>query len=99
MRRFQCWIPLVDFFDAFTGLMQMLLFFLLGLLAFPSQLPIGAEHPWVGKQIREGDTVVLGDEGYADHQDILLKEITITPEHRCAIKGFLRQSFIKIQLL
>ena len=31
--------------------------------------------------------------------DILLKEITITPEHRCAIKGFLRQSFIKIQLL
>ncbi len=30
---------LVHFFDATTGLMQMLLFFLLGLLAFPSQLP------------------------------------------------------------
>jgi len=30
---------LVHFFDGVTGLMQMLLFFLLGLLAFPSQLP------------------------------------------------------------
>lgn len=30
---------LVHFFDGFTGLMQMLIFFLLGLLAFPSQLP------------------------------------------------------------
>lgn len=30
---------LVNFFDGVTGLMQMLLFFLLGLLAFPSQLP------------------------------------------------------------
>lgn len=30
---------LVHFFDGATGLMQMLLFFLLGLLAFPSQLP------------------------------------------------------------
>ena len=30
---------LVNFFDGMTGLMQMLLFFLLGLLAFPSQLP------------------------------------------------------------
>ncbi len=30
---------LVHFFDGITGLMQMLLFFLLGLLAFPSQLP------------------------------------------------------------
>lgn len=30
---------LVSFFDAFTGLMQILLFFLLGLLAFPSQMP------------------------------------------------------------
>lgn len=29
---------LVGFFDAFTGLMQMLLFFLLGLLAFPSRM-------------------------------------------------------------
>lgn len=29
---------LVNFFDALTGLMQMLLFFLLGLLAFPSQM-------------------------------------------------------------
>ena len=28
-----------NFFDAFTGMMQMLLFFLLGLLAFPSQMP------------------------------------------------------------
>ncbi len=30
---------LVHFFDGITGLMQMTLFFLLGLLAFPSQLP------------------------------------------------------------
>lgn len=30
---------LVNFFDGLTGLMQMLIFFLLGLLAFPSQLP------------------------------------------------------------
>lgn len=30
---------LVSFFDAFTGLMQILIFFLLGLLAFPSQIP------------------------------------------------------------
>lgn len=30
---------LVHFFDGVTGLMQMLLFFLLGLLSFPSQLP------------------------------------------------------------
>lgn len=30
---------LVHFFDGVTGLMQMLIFFLLGLLAFPSQLP------------------------------------------------------------
>lgn len=30
---------LVAFFDGLTGLMQMLIFFLLGLLAFPSQLP------------------------------------------------------------
>ena len=30
---------LVHFFDGVTGMMQMLLFFLLGLLSFPSQLP------------------------------------------------------------
>ena len=30
---------LVHFFDGLTGLMQMLLFFLLGLLSFPSQMP------------------------------------------------------------
>lgn len=30
---------LVHFFDGMTGLMQMLIFFLLGLLAFPSQMP------------------------------------------------------------
>lgn len=30
---------LVYFFDGFTGLMQMMIFFLLGLLAFPSQIP------------------------------------------------------------
>lgn len=29
----------IQFFDGITGLMQMLLFFLLGLLSFPSQLP------------------------------------------------------------
>ncbi len=88
------------------------------------QLPIGAEHPWVGKQIREisvlpdtliavikrgnevvvpkgqteireGDTVVLGAEGYADHQDILLKEITITPEHRWCNKRVSEAKFYK----
>ena len=32
-------ISLVHFFDGLTGLMQMLLFFMLGLLSFPSQLP------------------------------------------------------------
>lgn len=32
-------LELVHFFDGITGLMQMLLFFLLGLLSFPSQLP------------------------------------------------------------
>lgn len=31
--------PLVHFFDGVTGLMQMLVFFLLGLLSFPSRLP------------------------------------------------------------
>ena len=30
---------LVNFFDAFNGMMQMLIFFLLGLLVFPSKLP------------------------------------------------------------
>lgn len=30
---------LVNFFDGLTGLMQILIFFLLGLLAFPSQMP------------------------------------------------------------
>lgn len=30
----------IQFFDGLTGILQMLLFFLLGLLAFPSQLPI-----------------------------------------------------------
>ncbi len=38
-----CTIPnkkaLVNFFDGVTGLTQMLIFFLLGLLAFPSQIP------------------------------------------------------------
>lgn len=32
-------VSLVHFFDGITGLMQILIFFLLGLLAFPSQLP------------------------------------------------------------
>lgn len=32
-------ISLVHFFDGVTGLMQMLIFFLLGLLSFPSQMP------------------------------------------------------------
>lgn len=31
---------LVNFFDAFNGMMQMLIFFLLGLLVFPSKLPL-----------------------------------------------------------
>ncbi len=32
-------VSLVHFFDGITGLMQMILFFLLGLLSFPSRLP------------------------------------------------------------
>lgn len=32
-------VPLVNFFDGLTSLMQMIIFFLLGLLAFPSKLP------------------------------------------------------------
>ncbi|WP_027625711.1 potassium/proton antiporter [Clostridium lundense] len=35
---------LVNFFDGITGLMQMLIFFLLGLLAFPSQMPSILPH-------------------------------------------------------
>ncbi len=38
-RRISNKLELVHFFDGTTGLMQMLLFFLLGLLSFPSQLP------------------------------------------------------------
>ena len=49
----------------------------------------------MGKQIREGDTVVLGAEGYEDHQDILLKEITITPEHRWCNKRISEAKFYK----
>lgn len=33
-------VELVHFFDGVTGLMQILLFFLLGLLSFPSQMPV-----------------------------------------------------------
>lgn len=32
-------VPLVHFFDGVTGLAQIIIFFLLGLLAFPSQIP------------------------------------------------------------
>ena len=32
-------VELIQFFDSLSGLMQILLFFLLGLLAFPSQIP------------------------------------------------------------
>lgn len=32
-------VPLVHFFDGITGLSQIVIFFLLGLLAFPSQIP------------------------------------------------------------
>ena len=88
------------------------------------QLPIGKNHPWVGKQIREisilpdtliavikrgeqavvpkgqteileGDTVVLGAEGFADNRDILLKEITITPDHRWCNKKISEAKFYK----
>ncbi len=38
-RRLENKQELVHFFDATTGLMQMVLFFLLGLLSYPSQLP------------------------------------------------------------
>lgn len=37
--RFENKKTLVNFFDGVTGIMQILIFFLLGLLAFPSQLP------------------------------------------------------------
>lgn len=75
------------------------------------QLFIGSEHPWKDKKIcdiellpglliavikrgesvvvpkgqtviKEGDTVVMGAEGFADNQEILLREIHMTPEHR-----------------
>lgn len=38
-RKFPRRKSLIHFFDGLTGLMQMLIFFLLGLLAFPSQMP------------------------------------------------------------
>ncbi|WP_367926342.1 potassium/proton antiporter [uncultured Ruthenibacterium sp.] len=38
-RSFQNKKAMIHFFDGLTGLMQMLIFFLLGLLSFPSQLP------------------------------------------------------------
>ena len=88
------------------------------------QLSIGEDHPWVGKQIRGisilpgiliavirtgdqvvvpkgqteilvGDTVVLGAEGYADNRDILLKEITITADHRWCNKKISEAKFYK----
>lgn len=88
------------------------------------QLPIGGEHPWVGKkiceimtlpgtlisvikrgsqvvvpkgqtEIMEGDTVVLGAQGFADNRDILLKEITITPDHRWCDKKISEAKFYK----
>lgn len=88
------------------------------------QLPIGSTHPWVGKkicevstlpgtlisvikrgaqvvvpkgqtEILEGDTVVLGAQGFADNRDILLKEITITADHRWCNKKISEAKFYK----
>lgn len=88
------------------------------------QLPIGSRHPWVGKkiceiqtlpgtlisvikrgnqvvvpkgqtEILEGDIIVLGAQGFSDNQDILLKEITITPDHRWCNKKISEAKFYK----
>lgn len=88
------------------------------------QLPIGNRHPWVGKkiceiqtlpgtlisvikrgnqvvvpkgqtEILEGDIIVLGAQGFSDNRDILLKEITITPEHRWCNKKISEAKFYK----
>lgn len=88
------------------------------------QLPIGSRHPWVGKkiceiqtlpgtlisvikrgnqvvvpkgqtEILEGDIIVLGAQGFSDNRDILLKEITITPEHRWCNKKISEAKFYK----
>lgn len=88
------------------------------------QLPIDRHHPWVGRkiceittlpgtlisvikrgaqvvvpkgqtEILEGDIIVLGAQGFSDNQDILLKEITITPEHRWCNKKISEAKFYK----
>lgn len=88
------------------------------------QLPIAERHPWAGKKICEietlpgtlisvikrgnrvvvpkgqtellpGDIVVLGAKGFADNQDILLKEITITADHRWCNKKISEAKFYK----
>lgn len=88
------------------------------------QLPIGNGHPWVGRKICEittlpgtlisvikrgsrvvvpkgqteifqGDIVVLGAQGFADNRDILLKEITITADHRWCNKKISEAKFYK----
>ena len=45
--------------------------------------------------IQEGDTVVLGAEGFTDSQGILLKEILMTPHHRWCGKKIAEARFYK----
>ena len=45
--------------------------------------------------IQEGDTVVLGAEGFTDSQGILLKEILMTPDHRWCGKKIAEARFYK----
>ena len=88
------------------------------------QLPIGSGHPWINQkiceiqllpgiliavikrgsrvvvpkgqtEILEGDTVVLGAEGFSDNREILLKEIKITPDHRWCGKRISEAKFYK----
>jgi len=88
------------------------------------QLPIGDNHPWKNRKIceiemlpgmlitvirrgaqtivpkgqtviQEGDTVVLGAEGFTDSQGILLKEILMTPDHRWCGKKIAEARFYK----
>ena len=46
-------------------------------------------------EIFQGDIVVLGAQGFADNRDILLKEITITADHRWCNKKISEAKFYK----
>lgn len=74
---------LVHFFDGITSLTEMVLFFLLGLLAFPSQLP-QALLPCVSRKlsmINEQGDVLRTFNDYSDEVDIQLIEVHVNEEH------------------